>query len=120
MSDAATFIHPEVPPSGSGCVECEKQGSWWLHLRRCADCGHIGCCDDSLNKHATAHWKATGHRVIQSFEPGEDWFWDFATEEMFDGPELAPPTEHRVSQGVPGPRDRVPGDWQRQLAAQAR
>ena len=82
-------IDTSVPPSGAGCVECDASGSWWIHLRRCAECGHVGCCDDSLNKHATAHWRGSGHPVMQSFEPGESWFWNYETNEEFDGPELA-------------------------------
>ena len=118
MGTAATdWIRPDVPPSGPGCVECEETRSWWLHLRRCAFCGHVGCCDDSLNKHATAHAHATGHEVIQSFEPGEDWFWDYATDSMIDGPPLAPPRSHPGSQTTPGPRDRVPADWEELLGA---
>lgn len=108
-------INPTVPPSGKGCVECDEQGSWWLHLRRCAECGHIGCCDDSLNKHATAHWRTTGHSIIQSFEPGEDWFWDYDTDDYVDGPVLAPPHSHPESQTVPGPAQRVPHNWQELL-----
>jgi len=115
MTDLSPSIRPEVPPSGMGCVECDATGSWWFHLRRCAECGHIGCCDDSLNRHSTAHFRETGHRVIQSFEPGEDWFWDFETESEIEGPELVAPHSHPASQGVPGPRDRVPRDWQRVL-----
>jgi len=99
-------------PSGPGCLECEETGSWWLHLRRCAECGHIGCCDSSLNKHGTAHWRQTGHPVIQSFEPGEDWFYSFETLDTFDGPELAEPRHHPLTQSTPGPADRVPADWQ--------
>lgn len=110
--DVSTFIHPEVPPSGAGCLECEASGSWWLHLRRCAACGHIGCCDDSLNKHSTAHAHESGHRVIQSYEPGEDWFWDFGKNRGFEGPALAPPTSHPSTQTTPGPADRVPADWE--------
>ena len=109
-------IDTAVPPSGTGCLECESSGSWWLHLRRCAQCGHIGCCDDSLNKHGTAHWRETGHPVIQSFEPGESWFWNFETEESFDGPQLAAPDSHPVSQTVPGPAARVPADWRDELS----
>ncbi|MDY0828793.1 UBP-type zinc finger domain-containing protein [Microbacterium sp. BG28] len=111
MNDS-TQIRTDVPPSGTGCVECEQTGSWWLHLRRCAACGHVGCCDDSLGKHATAHWRATGHRIMQSFEPGEDWFWDYESETMATGPELAPARSHPLSQPAPGPADRVPADWQ--------
>ncbi len=105
-------IRTDVPPSGAGCVECEREGSWWLHLRRCAECGHVGCCDDSIGKHATAHWRTSGHRVIQSFEPGEDWFWDYARERFRNGPTLAPAHAHPADQPVPGPAGRVPSNWQ--------
>jgi hypothetical protein len=108
-------VDVSVPPSGAGCVECEASGSWWVHLRRCAQCGHVGCCDSSLGKHGTAHYRATGHPVMQTFEPGEDWFWRFDTEEMADGPTLAAPTSHPLEQTTPGPAGRVPADWQRLL-----
>lgn len=114
---AENGVNQDVPPSGNGCVECEASGSWWLHLRRCAECGHVGCCDDSLNRHATAHNHETGHPIIQSFEPGEEWFWDYRTSQFTTGPALAPPTHHPTTQSVPGPADRVPADWQYQLAA---
>lgn len=109
------MLDPSVPPSGTGCVECEAAGSWWFHLRRCAACGHIGCCDQSLGRHATDHATRTGHRYIRSFEPGEDWYWDYQTEEFADGPQLAPPESHPRSQTVPGPAERVPDDWAEQL-----
>ena len=79
-------IDPDVAPSGPGCVECEAAGGWWVHLRRCAQCGHIGCCDSSPNQHARAHATSTGHPVIRSFEPGEDWFWDFTRSVGVVGP----------------------------------
>ncbi len=60
---------------------------------------------------ATAHWRATGHPVVQSFEPGEDWFWNWQTEKAFAGPQLAQPGHHPADQPVPGPADRVPRDW---------
>ncbi|WP_354570439.1 UBP-type zinc finger domain-containing protein [Glaciihabitans sp. UYNi722] len=113
---ASPGVDPAVPPSGTGCVECEATGGWWFHLRRCAECGHIGCCDDSLSKHSTAHYEQTGHPIIQSFEPGEDWFWDFASNDYYDGPTLAAPDCHPDGQTVPGPADRVPADWQARLA----
>jgi len=100
-----------TPPSGAGCVECAETSSWWLHLRRCAECGHVGCCDDSPNQHATAHFHGTGHPVMQTFEPGESWFWNFETAELFDGPELAAPQHHPVDQPTPGPRGLVPPNW---------
>ena len=104
-----------APPSGTGCAECDVSGTWWVHLRRCAACGHVGCCDSSLNKHATAHATTTGHRYMQSFEPGESWYWDYRDEVELDGPELAPAREHPATQPVPGPADRVPADWMAQL-----
>ena len=105
-------INVTAPPSGTGCLECDELGSWWVHLRRCAECGHVGCCDSSLNKHGTAHFASTGHPYMQSFEPGEDWFYDFRTGETLDGPVLAEPTSHPLDQATPGPAERVPADWQ--------
>jgi hypothetical protein len=104
-------VDPSVPPSGIGCSECDAVGSWWVHLRRCAACGHVGCCDDSLARHATAHWRESGHPIIRSFEPGEDWFWDYESNDYYEGPELAPPQCHPLDQTVPGPRGRVPLNW---------
>ena len=114
MSERAG-IDPTVPPSGAGCVECDAAGGWWVHLRRCAQCGHIGCCDTSPAQHATAHFRETGHPVIQSFEPGEDWFWDYTTEEGFTGPELADPQCHPEGQSAPGPAERLPADWREHI-----
>lgn len=109
-------IDPKVPPSGSGCVECvASTDGWWVHLRRCAICGHIGCCDTSPNQHATKHFKATGHSVLRTFEPGEDWFWDYTSNEAMEGPTLAPPQHHPLSQPTPGPAGRVPRDWDSHL-----
>ncbi len=111
-----TGVDPAVPPSGTGCVECDATGGWWLHLRRCAQCGHIGCCDNSPSQHATAHAKETGHPVIRSFEPGEDWFWSFPDEAYYEtGPELSAPFHHPVDQPVPGPAGRVPSNWRTKL-----
>lgn len=64
-----------VSPKTRGCEECLKAGGRWVHLRLCLTCGHVGCCDSSPGKHATAHSKAAGHPLIKSFEPGEDWAW---------------------------------------------
>jgi hypothetical protein len=114
MSDV-TGIDVSVPPSGTGCAECLQLEGWWFHLRRCASCGHVGCCDSSPAQHATAHYRDTGHPVIQSYEPGEDWFWDYSTDAAYDGPVLAPPTEHPSDQPAPGPTGKVPPDWQRHL-----
>jgi hypothetical protein len=105
----------DVAPSGSGCADCDEAGGWWVHLRRCVECGHVGCCDSSPAQHATAHFHASGHRLIQSFEPGEDWFFDYQTEDVLEGPELAPPTAHPEDQPTPGPEGRVPADWRSRI-----
>src|SRR5664279_1058033 len=108
-------IDETAAPSGPGCVECLASGGWWLHLRRCAQCGHIGCCDTSPSQHATAHARASGHPLIRSYEPGENWFWNYATEQFYDGPSLPPPEHHPLDQPTPGPAGSVPGDWQAHL-----
>jgi thioredoxin reductase (NADPH) len=73
-----------VTPSSAGCKECLEDGDSWVHLRLCLTCGHVGCCDDSPNRHATGHFHATTHPVIKSFEPGEEWAWCFVHEEMIE------------------------------------
>ena len=108
-------IDPTTPPSGTGCQECLTGDGWWVHLRRCASCGHVGCCDSSPSQHGSRHFEATGHPIVQSFEPGEEWFYDFRTQQMGEGPELAAPTSHPLNQPVPAPAERVPSDWQRLL-----
>jgi uncharacterized UBP type Zn finger protein len=65
----------QLPESSDGCEECLAMGSGWVHLRICLTCGHVGCCDDSPNRHATAHADGTGHPIIRSLEPREDWSW---------------------------------------------
>jgi hypothetical protein len=115
MTDQSAAIDPTVPPSGHGCVECDETDGWWLHLRRCTACGHVGCCDSSPSQHGRRHFEQTGHPIMQSFEPGEDWFWDFRSEQYAEGPGLAAPDSHPASQPVPGPEHRVPADWQDHL-----
>jgi len=73
----------ELPPEVEGCEDCLRQGSKWLHLRICLTCGHVGCCDDSPKRHATAHYHATSHPIIRSLEPGEDWSWCYVDEVAF-------------------------------------
>jgi Zn-finger in ubiquitin-hydrolases and other protein len=107
-------IDPTIPPSGPGCADCGEEG-WWFHLRRCAHCGRVGCCDSSPSQHASHHAEEFEHPIVQTYEPGEDWFWDFSAEEFVDGPDLAAPQHHPLDQPVPGPAGRVPRDWQRQL-----
>jgi hypothetical protein len=69
-----------------------------------AEYGHIGCCDSSLIQHASKHAAATGHPIITSFEPGEDWFFDYEKRGMIKGVELLPPHAHPDSQPAPGRR----------------
>ncbi len=87
-------IELEAPPSGDGCKECLETGGRWLHLRRCAVCGHVGCCDSSPNKHARRHFGETGHAIVQSFEPGEDWLYCFADDLTFVVEELQDSPSH--------------------------
>ncbi|MBG0830964.1 UBP-type zinc finger domain-containing protein [Planomonospora sp. ID67723] len=77
MSTCEHLTSSQDPPARTpaGCEECLAAGSRWVHLRRCLSCGHVGCCDSSPNKHATAHFKEIGHPVVSSFEPGETWRW---------------------------------------------
>jgi uncharacterized UBP type Zn finger protein len=67
----------ELPASVEGCEECLAAGDPWLHLRICLECGEVGCCDDSPNRHASAHAESSGHPLIRSLEPGEVWSWCF-------------------------------------------
>ena len=74
----------DVTPSAKGCEECLKTGGWWVHLRMCMICGHMGCCDSSPSKHATKHFHATEHPIMRSMERGEDWGWCFVDEVELD------------------------------------
>lgn len=89
-----------VVPSAHGCEECLRRGDSWMHLRLCMTCGHVGCCDDSPNRHATGHFHRTRHPVIKSFEPGEDWAWCYADSDMLESIPTFPlesPSEHYAS-----------------------
>lgn len=108
-------IDPTVAASGTGCHDCEQSGGWWVHLRRCAACGQVGCCDSSPAQHASQHFATSGHPVVQSFEPGEEWFWNYRSASFVDGPPLAEPSSRPSSQGAPGPSGRVPTDWRDHL-----
>ena len=70
-------VNPKTP---EGCEECLQMGSTWVHLRLCLNCGHVGCCDQSTNKHGTKHFHSSGHPIIRSYEPGENWKWCFIDE----------------------------------------
>ena len=73
-----------VTPSANGCEDCLKVGGRWVHLRMCESCGHVGCCDNSPNRHATKHFQATTHPIIKSFEAGEDWGYCYPDEMFFE------------------------------------
>jgi uncharacterized UBP type Zn finger protein len=76
-------IH-KVKPSAKGCEDCLKIGSTWVHLRMCMECGHVGCCDSSPNKHATKHFHKVKHPIMRSVEPGESWGWCYVDEVELD------------------------------------
>ena len=103
----------EVKPSARGCEECLKIGSPWLHLRLCRTCGHVGCCDDSPNRHATAHYHATRHPVIEGYDPPEGWGWCYIDEVFLDlsdraTPQWGPiPRYYRAASGLVG-EARIP------------
>jgi uncharacterized UBP type Zn finger protein len=78
----------DVTPSADGCEDCLKTGDRWLHLRLCLSCGHVGCCDSSPNRHATAHNRESGHPIVSSMEPGEDWSYCFVDEVALRIPEV--------------------------------
>ncbi len=75
--DLIRNVQPNTP---GGCEECLKTGMQWVHMRLCMSCGHVGCCDNSPGKHATAHFHGSGHPIMRSFEPGEDWGWCYVDE----------------------------------------
>jgi hypothetical protein len=87
VSTACTHLEQvefaELPASVDGCEDCLREGGKWLHLRICLSCGHVGCCDDSPNRHATAHFHASSHAIIRSLEPGEEWCWCYIDEVGF-------------------------------------
>jgi hypothetical protein len=98
LSRAAQAAPNASPPTAGGCI--------------CAECSHIGCCDNSPHQHASHHHAETGHPIITSFEPGEDWFYDYRTQDYVEGPELSAPDSHPVDQPTPGPRGKMPHNWQ--------
>ena len=77
-------IREGVTAKTDGCEECLKAGTEWVHLRLCLTCGHVGCCDSSVGKHATKHFRLTRHAIVRSIEPGETWGWCYLDEEMFE------------------------------------
>ena len=74
----------KVQPSSTRCEECRRLGDSWFQLRMCMECGHVGCCDSSKNKHAIAHFRATLHPIARSIEPGEEWAWCYIDKLWFE------------------------------------
>ena len=89
-----------VTPSALGCEECLNIRSRWVHLRLCRTCGHVGCCDDSPNRHATKHFHATGHPVIEGYDPPEGWGWCYVDKVAFDLGDNITPHNGRIPRYV--------------------
>ncbi|MGH9278435.1 MAG: UBP-type zinc finger domain-containing protein [Acidimicrobiales bacterium] len=85
MNQSCTHLDQasDVTPSADGCEDCQRSGGRWVHLRMCMSCGHVGCCDSSPKRHARAHVAAVQHPIVQSYEPGEDWWWCYVDELAF-------------------------------------
>lgn len=77
-------VNSDLTPTGTGCRECLEMGAQWVHLRLCLECGHVGCCDSSPNTHATKHFHATSHPLMRSYEPGEDWWYCYVDDLVFE------------------------------------
>ena len=83
-------VHDVQPRTPAGCEECLKTDGWWVHLRLCLTCGHVGCCDDSPGRHATQHFHRSQHPIMRSLEPGEDWAWCYVDEVVMEpAPEVS-------------------------------
>jgi hypothetical protein len=91
------LIRDVEPRTPTGCEECLRNGSSWIHLRMCMSCGHVGCCDASPHRHSAKHFERTQHPVMRSIEPGEDWGWCFVDREPLPSELLEPPRP-----GAPG------------------
>ena len=86
MADECSHLNTirKVTPGTLGCEECLKTHGWWVHLRVCRTCGHVGCCDQSPGKHATKHFHETKHPIIEGYDPPEHWGWCYIDEVFFD------------------------------------
>ena len=97
MASTCTHISliQSVTPSSYGCEDCLAQGQRsWVHLRLCMQCGHVGCCDSSPGRHASKHFHVTGHPIVRSYEPGENWFWCYLDQAMFELVSVPPGPSH--------------------------
>jgi uncharacterized UBP type Zn finger protein len=92
MTDRCTHkgeVRDVAPRTPQGCEECLATGGRWVHLRLCLSCGHVGCCDSSPGRHATAHFRNTKHPLVRSFEPGEDWAYCYVDDLMLEPAPIA-------------------------------
>jgi Zn-finger in ubiquitin-hydrolases and other protein len=89
MSKHCSHVHRvrDVTPSARGCEECLKTGDEWVHLRLCRQCGHVGCCEQSPNRHATAHFHGFGHPIAEGYDPPEGWGWCYVDHMFVDLPD---------------------------------
>ena len=87
-SHIAAVTVTELPAESAGCEDCLRDGGAWVHLRICLSCGHVGCCDSSPKRHASAHHLSSGHPLIRSIEPGETWNWCFEDQVAISIPEV--------------------------------
>ena len=109
-------IDSRARPSGPAASSARRSGGWWFHLRRCARCGHVGCCDSSPSQHAAGHARTAGHPIVRASNPDERLVLELRPGRDFVGRErLAPPSHHPLDQPVPGPAGRVPAHWERLL-----
>jgi uncharacterized UBP type Zn finger protein len=84
-----------VEPSSTGCEDCLRaRHRDWVHLRLCMSCGHVGCCDSSPGRHATKHFHSSGDPIVRSFEPGEDWFYCYLDDALFELEDAPPARSH--------------------------
>ncbi|HEX6257779.1 MAG TPA: UBP-type zinc finger domain-containing protein [Euzebyales bacterium] len=88
-----------APRPPDGCAECQETGGTWVHLRMCAVCGHVGCCDSSPSRHASAHARHGGHPLVRSYEPGEAWWWCYVDEVAFELAGRGPLTDRHHAPG---------------------
>ncbi|MFL5815025.1 MAG: UBP-type zinc finger domain-containing protein [Bdellovibrionia bacterium] len=98
------YLVKNPPARTAGCEKCLETGDSWVELRKCLVCGHVGCCDSSKNKHATKHFRASNHPVIESFRSSERWAWCYIDETYFEAPAIEPPMVQNRRFGNAKPR----------------
>ncbi len=92
-SHLSTITVTELPQSVDGCEDCLREGTEWMHLRICLECGHVGCCDSSPRQHASRHAAGSDHPLVRSLQPGEEWSWCYADEQVMELPQITGHTQ---------------------------